>query len=440
MEEDIKPLVTVSSNSLPQANCPAQEAVSPEPTREPTASAIPNKPTPKNSGTKGKGCYIAVIVFLVLIILFLIGSAVVLTVLAVSLCGDDPIPEDKSEASKYKLYMIDKKMSDVNDNLKENTNKKFAEASSLSSLSQKDGTIFMLPIYGTIVSGNWTGSSQDGFVTAEEITYALKYIAKQKNVKAIILDINSPGGSVTASDNIYHEVKQFKKDNHIPVVTMFEGIACSGGYYSAMASDYIIALPTTWTGSIGVIMEVPEISSLMGKVGVNVNTITSLNANGGASFKDIGSSYRKMRPEERQLLQTLVTQSWNRFVDVVADGRKGKLNKDQIKKLADGRIYSSEQALKHKLIDQIGYRQDLYKKTRELAKAPNAPIVCLAFKGSLWDSLGSAASQLRNLAEFKAAPWQLMKNTSMSAYTYNFTNSASPAPMYKLPSDAVQQY
>ena len=286
-----------------------------------------------NSSKNGKGCYIAVIVVLVLIILGMVGSIVGLTCFAV-ICGSESTPEDKSDAANYQLYVID----EVSANGKTASKSDKLTKTALSDSTQKSGSIFVLPIYGTIVSGDWTGSSQSGYVTSEDVTYALKYIAGQENVKALILDINSPGGSVTASDNIYHEIMQFKKENNIPVIAMFEGTACSGGYYSAMAADYIMALPTTWTGSIGVIMEVPEISKLMGKVGVNVNTITSLNANGGASFKDIGSTYRQMRPEERQLLQTLVTQSWNRFTDIVAQGRKGKLTKESLKKIVNDSV------------------------------------------------------------------------------------------------------
>lgn len=391
----------------------------------------PIKNEKKSSIFAGKGCYIAIIIVLLLIILGIVGSIAGLTVFAV-MCSDENTPEDKSDASKYQLYVIDE-VSEANNAVKSTKLTKAA----LNSSMQGNGSIFVLPIYGTIVSGNWTGSSQEGFVTAEEITYALKYIAKQEHVKALILDINSPGGSVTASDNIYHEIMQFKKENNIPVIAMFEGTACSGGYYAAMSADYIMALPTTWTGSIGVIMEVPEISKLMGKVGVNVNTITSLNANGGASFKDIGSTYRQMRPEERQLLQTLVTQSWNRFTDIVAQGRKGKLTKDQVKKLADGRIYSSEQALQHKLIDKIGYRQDLYKKAREMAKAPQAPIICVSFKTSFWDSLGSVSSNLNNLAEISRAPWK-------AALTPGGQPASQPEsnyqPMYILPSELTSQH
>lgn len=396
-----------------------------------TCATEPQLRQASNNSKNGKGCYIAVIVVLVLIILGMVGSIVGLTCFAIA-CGSESTPEDKSDAANYQLYVIDEVSADGKTASKSDKLTKTA----LSDSTQKSGSIFVLPIYGTIVSGDWTGSSQSGYVTSEDVTYALKYIASQKNVKALILDINSPGGSVTASDNIYHEIMQFKKDNNIPVIAMFEGTACSGGYYSAMAADYIMALPTTWTGSIGVIMEVPEISKLMGKVGVNVNTITSLNANGGASFKDIGSTYRQMRPEERQLLQTLVTQSWNRFTDIVAQGRKGKLNKDQVKKLADGRIYSSEQALKHKLIDQIGYRQDLYKKARTMAKAPQAPVICVASKTSFWDDLGSVSSSLHNLSKFSYAPWKAALGSNAQPISSPQSNCQ---PMYILPSELTER-
>lgn len=396
-----------------------------------SSNSEPRQENSHNSSKNGKGCYIAIIGVLVLVILGMVGSAVGLTYFAI-VCSDESTPEDKSEPSNYKLYLID----EVSKESPASKNGKLTKMASSNS-TQDNGNIFILPIYGTIVSGDWTGSSQSGLVTSEDITYALKYIAKQENVKALILDINSPGGSVTASDNIYHEIMQFKQEQKVPVIAMFEGMACSGGYYSAMAADYIMALPTTWTGSIGVIMEVPEISKLMGKVGVNVNTITSLNANGDASFKDIGSTYRQMRPEERQLLQTLVTQSWNRFTDIVAQGRKGKLNKDQVKKLADGRIYSSEQALKHKLIDQIGYRQDLYQKARALAKAPQASIICITNKTSFWDSLGSVSSSLQNLSSLSRAPWKAALGGGPEPTSLPQSNCQ---PMYMLPSEFSQRH
>ena len=119
-------------------------------------------------------------------------------------------------------------------------------------------------------------------------------------------------------------------------------------------------------------------------------------------------------------MQTLVTQSWERFTNIVAQGRKGKLNLKQVRSLADGRIYNSDQALKHKLIDQIGYRQDLYKKAREMGKAPKANIVCITSKGSFWDALNSSVSDLG-----KAARYQHSLNKLSVP-----TNSASPEPMY----------
>ncbi|MBQ7503405.1 signal peptide peptidase SppA [bacterium] len=321
---------------------------------------------------------------------------------------------DLSSGNKFEQYILD------------------ASPDSDSADGKKD-KIMVLPLHGAITSGSFLGSKANtNVVTDEYVTYALKYIKSQDNVKALIIDVDSPGGGVTPSDCIYHEIKEFKEETKIPVIAMFEGTACSGGYYASMAADTIMALPTCWTGSIGVIMEVPEIEKLMDKAGVSVNTITSLNANGGKSFKDIGSAFRKMRPEERELLQTLVTQSWQRFVGIVAEGRKGKLTPDQVKKLADGRIYNSEQALKHKLIDKIGYKQDLYKLAREKAKAPNAAIVSVTKKESWLDSLGYMCT---NITEASGNFNSIMSKSTPGSVS----NGACPAsPMYVMPDDIIK--
>ncbi|MCR4783470.1 MAG: signal peptide peptidase SppA [bacterium] len=404
------------TKELPEQAHPAEGA-----TQSPKTDKPAEKKEKKPGLFSGKGCYIAVIVVLVCILLALVLGVGGCTMAIVTLaCSDMDTDTDLTSSTRFKTYIIDKADDKEADSKRDKADKAKDTAKKLMNEEEPAERIFVVPIYGVIASGSITGTGTEGAVTAENITHTLTYIAGQKNVKALILDINSPGGGVTAADNIYHELLCFKKKTNIPIIAMFEGMACSGGYYVAMAADHIIALPTSWTGSIGVIMQLPEFSGLMGKVGVDVNTITSLNANGGKPFKDIGSSYRKMRPEERQLLQTLVTQSWERFTNIVAQGRKGKLNLKQVRSLADGRIYNSDQALKHKLIDQIGYRQDLYKKAREMGKAPKANIVCITSKGSFWDALNSSVSDLG-----KAARYQHSLNKLSVP-----TNSASPEPMY----------
>lgn len=234
---------------------------------------------------------------------------------------------------------------------------------------QKD-KIVIVPIEGMIMETMGTGR---GSVTS--VITMLKKIEKDESVKGILLFVDSPGGGVTASDRIYHELARFRQESKLPMVSLFGDVAASGGYYVAMATDHIIAHRTSITGSIGVISQFYNFHEAMQKLGLKVNTIKSLNNQGEQSFKDMGSPYRPMRPEEEELFQNLITDMWNRFTEVVAEGRQGKLTLEEVRSLADGRIFTGPEALEKKLIDQVGYREDAYAKIRELAQAPEAKIV-----------------------------------------------------------------
>ncbi|MFQ5463141.1 MAG: signal peptide peptidase SppA, partial [Phycisphaerae bacterium] len=169
---------------------------------------------------------------------------------------------------------------------------------------------------------------------------------KDPAVKAVILRINSPGGGVVASELIYDEITHFRKTTHKPVVAVMMDVAASGGYYIACACDEIIAQPSTVTGSIGVIMQLFEFSGTMELIGITSDAITS------GPNKDVGSPFRKMKPEEREILQSIVNDMYQRFLSVVDTGRP-KLSTQQVRTLADGRVYSADQALKAGLIDRI---------------------------------------------------------------------------------------
>ena len=169
---------------------------------------------------------------------------------------------------------------------------------------------------------------------------------RDKNVKAVILRINSPGGTVVASELMHDEITHFRKQTGKPVIAVLMDVAASGGYYIACACDEIIAQPSTVTGSIGVVMQLFDVSGTMDLIGVRSNAIIS------GTFKDSGSPFRTMRPEERALFQEIVNDMYERFVGVVAAGRPG-LDEDAARKLADGRVYTSNQALEAGLIDRI---------------------------------------------------------------------------------------
>lgn len=175
----------------------------------------------------------------------------------------------------------------------------------------------------------------------------LEHARDDASVKALLLRINSPGGSVTASDILYQEVLRFKRERGVPVVAHLLGVAASGGYYVAMAADEVIAQPTTVTGSIGVIFIGLNLSGLMRKIGVTDQTLTA------GDQKDAGSWLRPMKPAERANLQAILDDMHARFKQVVVAGRP-RLDAARVAALADGRIYSADQALANGLVDALG--------------------------------------------------------------------------------------
>jgi len=197
----------------------------------------------------------------------------------------------------------------------------------------------------------------------------LKLAEADPNVQAVLVRIDSPGGDVTTSDILYHELAAFKARKKVPVVAAFMGVAASGGYYLASAADAIVAHPTSITGSIGVISIHVSLAGLLEKIGVKVEALKS-----GAN-KDMGSPFRAMTDDDRKLLQALIDQFYARFVSVVAEGRKGKLTEAQVKTLADGRVYTAQQALEAKLVDRVGYLADAVAETKSRAGLDQAKLV-----------------------------------------------------------------
>jgi protease-4 len=209
--------------------------------------------------------------------------------------------------------------------------------------------ILMIEIDGVITESaqvaDFFGTVEEGAVS--RLREELDLARADDQIKALVLRINSPGGTVTGSDLIHQEITRFKRDSGIPVVAQLMGIAASGGYYVAVAADEIVAQPTTVTGSIGVIFSGFNLSGLMEKLGIENQTLTS------GAFKDAGSMMRPMRPEERAQLQSVIADFHTRFVEVVRAGRPD-LPAEEVAALADGRIFSAPQALEAGLVDQIG--------------------------------------------------------------------------------------
>jgi protease-4 len=195
----------------------------------------------------------------------------------------------------------------------------------------------------------------------------LKKAGEDSRVKALVLRINSPGGTVTASDVIYREVMAFKQTSRLPVVATMMDVAASGGYYVALAADTIVAHPTTVTGSIGVIMISLNAEGLMQKLGVATAAIKS------GERKDMGSPFRALTPEERQIFQSVIDDLHRQFVAKLVE-RRG-LPAATAATLADGRIYTAEQALAHRLVDRIGYMPDALEAARRAAGLDEARVI-----------------------------------------------------------------
>jgi protease-4 len=192
-------------------------------------------------------------------------------------------------------------------------------------------------------------------------------MSEQKGVRAIVLDINSPGGSVGAVQELYMQILRVRREKHIPVVALFDDVAASGGYYIAMACDRVVAHPGSLTGSIGVIFNVSNLQGLFGKIGYKVDPIKS------GKHKDIGSPARPMTEEERRLLQSLIMDAYDQFVKAVAEGRQ--LPEDKVREFADGSIFSGRQALERKMVDKLGDSTDAIELAGQLAGIQGRPKV-----------------------------------------------------------------
>jgi protease-4 len=222
------------------------------------------------------------------------------------------------------------------------------------------------------VSGLISSQEKEGLMPAPSpvarIKEQLLKAAQDDNVKAVVLRINTPGGTVTASDIIYHEIKSFKASKKVPIVASIMDLGTSGGYYVASAADAVLAHPSSVTGSIGVIMLTINARGLMEKVGLEATAVTS------GPRKDMGSPFRVMTPEERTIFQGLIDSFYQRFLSVVQEGRP-HLAMDRIKQLADGRVYAGDQAKAAGLVDEIGYLEDAIELAKKRAKLTEARVV-----------------------------------------------------------------
>ncbi len=221
---------------------------------------------------------------------------------------------------------------------------------------------------------------------AQQFERFMRMAEDDANVKAIVLEIDSPGGTVTASDEIHHRIMRFKKNRPgVPVVATMGSLAASGGYYVACAADYVFAQPTTMTGNIGVLFPRYNVSELADKWGIEETTLEST----GADFKNAGSMFQPEDPRDVAYFQSIIDKSFVQFKDVVRNGRGNKLTKP-LDEIANGKIYLGPDALALGLVDQVGYLDDAYAYAAQGLKRPQ--VVRYANPPSLLEALSAKSN------------------------------------------------
>jgi protease IV len=271
--------------------------------------------------------------------------------------------------------------------------------------------IVILDVNGVIQDTGESGSLlQSSGYNHQDFMKKLNYIKEDDSVKGIILKVNSPGGGVVESAEIHDKLAEIQKKSKKPVYISMGSMAASGGYYISTAAKKIYASPETMTGSLGVIMEGINYEGLADKYGVDFVTIKS------GKHKDIMSPTRKMTDEERKILQSMINNSYQGFVKVISEGRN--LPVEQVKKIADGRVYDGRQAKELQLIDGFGYLDDVVKDMKKQEKLKGAKVVRYS------DSLG-----LGSLFTMQAK--KLMgENVEMTGLMQILSKPNSPRLMY----------
>jgi protease-4 len=275
--------------------------------------------------------------------------------------------------------------------------------------------ILLIEIDGVIGVSNDVGSlfGGDEYSMVARVREVLDLARSDDDVSALLLRIDSPGGTVTASEQIYTELNRYRKERGVPVMAQFLGTATSGGYYIAMAADRIQAHPTTVTGSIGVIFSSLSFAGLMEKIGVEDQTITA------GIYKDAGSPYRTLSDVEREQFQLIVDDLHARFREIVVMGRPD-LSSEQVARLADGRIFSARQALTNGLIDRIGTLEDAVGELEKRLGVKRSRVVTYHRPREIRRNLYTRATLLPSLSrgsggEFSAEAWALKRLESILA-------------------------
>jgi protease-4 len=246
--------------------------------------------------------------------------------------------------------------------------------------------VLVISVNGLIRHTSREGWLRESPGTLQEVVAHLKQAEKDKHVKAVVLKVDSPGGTTTASDMLYHELVEFKQHTGAKLVAVMMNMATSGGYYISLPADRIVAHPTSITGAVGVIFMRPGVSALMERIGMAVEI------NKSGKNKDMGSPFRKPSPEEQVIFQEVTDGLAKRFFDLVMQHRH--LTPEATTRIATGRIFLAHEALQLGLVDSIGYLSDAIKMAQSLTGLPeDARVVVYRRQEYGNDNLYNSASQ-----------------------------------------------
>ncbi len=254
---------------------------------------------------------------------------------------------------------------------------------------------------------------QEGLITKRpsKVAYfreALRKAEADSDIAGVIIRINSPGGTVSASDAIYHEIIRFRQKRNVPVYAYIMEIGASGGYYAACAAERIVASPSAITGSIGVVAMKLNIAGLLSKIGISDETYKS------SPKKDFWSPFRPSTPEEQQMFQEIIDKLYARFVNVVHLNRQKYLTEQQVKTLADGRIMTADDAARVKLIDQVAYLDDTLESMKKSLNLENAKVITYSrpktFKSNIYSEM-PITPQIINLISINSEELALFSGT-----------------------------
>ena len=262
------------------------------------------------------------------------------------------------------------------------------------------GKIVIIPVEGLLANVRNSELLQPTENSMSLFTQQLEKAENDASVKAIVLRVNSPGGTVTASDAMFQLLKRFKARTHKPVVASCQEVAASGAYYVSCAADRIVAQPTSLVGSIGVVFETMQFEGALNKLGISTDAIKS------GSLKDMGSPFRAIKPDERSVMQAMVQEDFVRFVGIVSNNRPVKekpledLTKYQESGYAgtySGRVFSGQAGKEMGLVDDLGLLEDAIRMAKEMANAPGAAVVLYirpyGYGGSIYANTAIPAPQ-----------------------------------------------